>query len=293
MAKTKFFRVAVEGMTASDGRTIERQWLLDMAATYNPATFGARVNMEHIRGLSADGPFQAFGDVLALRTDEIEIEIAGKKEKRLALSAQIDPTDQLVKFNAARQKIYTSIEVEPNFAGQGKAYLLGLAVTDSPASLGTEALAFSATGTDGYAKTLKSVLDGRKQHATCHFSALTETSIELESESDSEGGETALDKLVSMFGKLLKPEQAKPDQQQQQATAASADNTVLLTALSDLTKGLADTRKADRAADDARFNRLTSEMAALKADIETTPNKHSQRPATPGGAGAGVVLTDC
>ena len=178
--KSKWFRVAVEGATASDGRTIERNWLLEMAASYNPATFGARVNMEHIKGYSAEGPFIAYGDVLAVRTEEVEIGLAGKTEKRLALYAQIDPTDQLIKFNKARQKIYTSIEIEPNFAGTGKCYLMGLAVTDNPASLGTEALKFTAKTDNEFAKQLKAALDARKQHATSLFSALIETTIEFE-----------------------------------------------------------------------------------------------------------------
>ncbi|MBV8972708.1 MAG: GPO family capsid scaffolding protein, partial [Sphingomonadaceae bacterium] len=46
---SKFFRVAVEGGT-SDGRVISRDWIEQMAATYNPATYGARISCEHIKG---------------------------------------------------------------------------------------------------------------------------------------------------------------------------------------------------------------------------------------------------
>jgi len=49
MAKTNFFRVAVEGATV-DGRVIERAWLEEMAASYAPATYTARINCEHIAG---------------------------------------------------------------------------------------------------------------------------------------------------------------------------------------------------------------------------------------------------
>jgi hypothetical protein len=42
----------------------------------------------------------------------------------------------------AGQKVYTSMEIQPNFANSGKCYLVGLAVTDDPASLGTEYLEF-------------------------------------------------------------------------------------------------------------------------------------------------------
>lgn len=142
MAKTKFFRVAVEGDTV-DGRKIEASWIKDIAATFDPKTYGARVNMEHIRGITDKAPFKAYGDVVAVRTAEVELNIGGKPTKKLALEAQLDVTDDLVAINRDKQKIYTSIEVQPNFANSNKAYLVGLAVTDSPASLGTEVLSFA------------------------------------------------------------------------------------------------------------------------------------------------------
>ncbi len=142
MPKTKSFIVAVEGDTV-DGRKIERSWLTDIAATYNRATYGARVNCEHILGISPDKPFCAYGDVLSCSTEEVTLTIGGKQQKKLALRAEIEANDDLVAMNARGQKIYTSIEVQPNFANTGKAGLVGLAVTDRPASLGTEALTFA------------------------------------------------------------------------------------------------------------------------------------------------------
>ena len=142
MPKTKTFCVAVEGPTV-DGRVIERNWLIEGAASYNRATYGARVNMEHIRGVTADKPFKAYGDVLAFSTADVEIELGGKKQKKLGLFAEIEAHDDLVAMTAAGQKVYTSIEVQPEFAGTGKAYIVGLAVTDSPASLGTDILTFA------------------------------------------------------------------------------------------------------------------------------------------------------
>ena len=137
--RSKWTRIAVEGAT-TDGRTIERSWIEDMASTYSPNTYGARINCEHIKGYLPKSDFGAYGDVLALKSEEVEI--AGAK--KLALLAQLQPNDMLLALNKAGQKIYTSIEVQPKFADSGKAYLVGLAVTDTPASLGTEALSFSA-----------------------------------------------------------------------------------------------------------------------------------------------------
>lgn len=142
---SKWFRVAVEGAT-TDGRNIEREWIQQMAAQYNTALYGARVNCEHIRGyapLSDTNPFGAYGDVTALKAEQV---VDGPLKGKLALYAQITPTQALLDLQKSRQKLYTSIEINFSFADTKQAYLIGLAVTDSPASLGTEMLAFAAGG---------------------------------------------------------------------------------------------------------------------------------------------------
>ena len=137
----KFFRVAVEGDIA-DHRdiVITRDWIEQMATSYDPALRGARINLEHINGIDPDGMFKAYGDVTALKSEEVEI----GGEKMLALYAEIDPTDELVALSKKRQKVYTSIEVHPKFKKTSGAYLMGLAITDTPAALGVEMLKFSA-----------------------------------------------------------------------------------------------------------------------------------------------------
>lgn len=137
--QSKWFCIAVAG-EAIDGRKIEQKWLQDMADTYNPKTYGARIWIEHFRGLHPDSSFGAYGDVLALKIDETEI----NGEKRKALFAQIEALQSLIDLNKKGQKIYTSIEVGENFAATGKAYLIGLGITDTPASLGTDRLNFSS-----------------------------------------------------------------------------------------------------------------------------------------------------
>lgn len=138
----KFVRVATEGAT-TDGRVITRQQIQEMADTYNPATYGARVFLEHYRGVLPDGPFRAYGDVRAAEARTVE-------EGKLALFAQVDPTNDLKELAKARQKVYTSVEIAPNFADSGKAYLVGLGITDSPASLGTEILTFAQQHPDHF-----------------------------------------------------------------------------------------------------------------------------------------------
>lgn len=134
--KTKFFKVAKEGATV-DGRTIQRIHLEQMAKNYNQEKYPARVWLEHYRTVMPDGIFKAYGDVIALKTEKDD-------DGKLLLLAQIDPTDDLKEINKKRQKMYSSVEIDTNFADTGEAYLMGLAVTDSPASLSTERLMFSA-----------------------------------------------------------------------------------------------------------------------------------------------------
>lgn len=140
--KTKPYLLATAGSTV-DGRNIDDKMLEEMASSYNPKTYGARLNIEHIRGISGDKPFRAYGDVLELSTSEVEVDFNGKKEKRLGLYGTFDVTDDAKALNDAGQKVYPSIEIEPNFGGKGFAYLMGCALTDSPASIATDRLQFN------------------------------------------------------------------------------------------------------------------------------------------------------
>lgn len=134
-------RVATSGPTV-DGREILPQELRDIAETYAPSKFTAVIWCEHERW------FGSHGTVFAVRLiEEGEDLDAGQ----VALEAQLKPNDRLLSLNDQGEKLFSSIEITPNFAGTGKAYLTGLAVTDSPASLGTQELYFSKkTGKDAY-----------------------------------------------------------------------------------------------------------------------------------------------
>jgi hypothetical protein len=128
-------RVATSGKTA-DGRTIEPADLRDMATSYDPATYTAVIWYEHIRYMGN------FGIVT-------ELKAASADNGKVALFAKLQPNDRLLEINKEAQKLFTSIEIEPNFADSGKPYLAGLAITDQPASLGTEALHFSRRASSG------------------------------------------------------------------------------------------------------------------------------------------------
>ena len=130
MAKlvTDFVKIAQSG-PCIDGRNIDAQWLTDMAETYDPAVYEARIWPDHIRWGNN------YGAVVELDARE--------GEGRTDLYARLAPNAQYVWENQFDQKLHFSIEVAPNFAETGRCYLAGLGITDSPASLGTDALKFS------------------------------------------------------------------------------------------------------------------------------------------------------
>ncbi|MBX9816271.1 MAG: hypothetical protein A4S12_07100 [Proteobacteria bacterium SG_bin5] len=295
---SKFFRVAVEGATA-DGRTIERQQLLDMAATYNRNTYAARVNMEHIRGITADPPFRALGDVIALKTEEITLDVAGTPEKKLALFAQIEPTDDLLKINAAKQKLFSSVEINPNFAASGKAYLMGLAVTDSPASLGTEMLQFVA----GQREKGADPLAARRSAPNTLFTAAEESAIEFE-EVAAIPGDAASRGFFEAAGAFFKNLVAQQQGAQPAPVPAPApspapaphspanDNDQRFAAIASGMEALVKGIDAMREEFSASLSTVKADVAKLNATIDNTaaPGQSARSSAT---GGNGQILADC
>lgn len=127
---TDWITIGTSGPTV-DGRNISEQMLLDAAETYDPEEYTAVISSDHMLWL-----FGNFGEVCKLRT-------AQDKKGRTALQAKIHPNRRLIEMNNQGQRMHTSMELNTNFADTGKTYLMGLAVTDEPASLGTTALKFS------------------------------------------------------------------------------------------------------------------------------------------------------
>ena len=131
----KRFRVAREGQTV-DGRELTGQEIQQMGASYSLEKYGARINLEHYSGWSPEPPFNAYGDVIKVE--------AVQEDGKWVLYNTLSALPNFVAMNKKGQKIYPSIEFYRNFAGTGIAYQVGLGLTDTPASLGTEPIKFSS-----------------------------------------------------------------------------------------------------------------------------------------------------
>jgi len=195
-------RVATSGTTA-DGREILPQELRDIAETYKPSKYTAVIWCDHERWSGSHGT--VFAVRLVEESDDLE-------EGQIALEAQLKPNDRLLYLNDQGQKLFSSIEITPNFAGSGKAYLTGLGVTDEPASLGTQELYFS-----------------KKTHKNAFYAA----SVELGSFEEEPQGEVG--KLIGLLTGLFKrfatasepaepttPTESKPPMDEATATALKA-----------------------------------------------------------------------
>ena len=272
---SKPFRVAQEGAT-TDGREITRQHIEQMAANYDPKKYGARVWLEHLRGLLPDGLFQALGDVVELTTQE--------EDGKLGLYASISPTPSLVEMNQKRQKIFSSIELDESFSDTGQAYMVGLAVTDSPASLGTEAMAFSA-------KAAHPLFAERKQKPGNLFTAAVEVELKFSEEPEDEGKPTLLSRVKDLLGKN---KQTNDNQ--------FADITAAVEAIAQSQQETMESFKQLKSVNGIStedFTKLQTDHTALlekftvlneKIENESNPN-YKRRP--PASGGNGETATDC
>lgn len=289
MAKTRFFRIAVEGATATDGRVITREMIDQSAAAYNTVTYTARINCEHLRGFSPEPPFNAYGSVIALKAEDFEITIDGAKQTRRALYGQFDANEQMVATVKADQKIFTSCEFQPDFAKTGKFGLVGLAITDNPASLGTEALKFSA---------FKPMWDARKSDPTNFFSACEENLFGLETppavveqDTAAAGAFAAMTAFFSRFtGGTQAPTPPAPPTPPVTPTPPANDNFA-----QQVTEGLGlinASLTALSAKLDSDVGSVRTDLTALQTRLSTTEAPGGQQ-RTPATGGDTTIVTDC
>ncbi|MEH5618389.1 GPO family capsid scaffolding protein [Enterobacter cloacae] len=274
--KAKRFRIGVEGAT-TDGREIQREWLEQMAASYNPEVYTALINLEHIKSYLPESTFNRYGRVTALVAEEIQ---DGPLKGKMALYADVEPTSSLVELVKKGQKLFTSMEVSPKFADTGKAYLVGLAATDDPASLGTGMLTFSASAAHN-------PLANRKQSPENLFTAAEETLIELEETQDEKPSLFA--RVTALFTKK---------EQTDDARFSDVHKAVELVATEQ--QNLSERTDKSLSDQDARISELESSLqeqqaafAELQQQLSREDSRKDYRQRAPGGDAPAGTLTNC
>ncbi|GGZ02782.1 GPO family capsid scaffolding protein [Novosphingobium colocasiae] len=277
--KTKPFLLATAGSTV-DNRTIDDKMLKEMASSYDPKTYGARLNIEHIRGISGDKPFRSYGDVIELSTAEVEVNFNGKTEKRLGLFGVLDVTDDAKALNDAGQKVYPSIEIEPNFAGKGFAYLMGCALTDSPAAIATDRLAFN-----------------RHLPGTIQLSRDVSALIEFAADADPADGTGLFASLKSVLdgfaAKIAPPKAEEKPSSEPEAKPGALDFAQLTPLLEQLTGTIDKQFTTLRTEFRTEVDGLAVQLAAFKQERESEPAPTYKRRPLANGQNGNFAKTDC
>ena len=269
----KFFRVVVEGAT-TDGRRVDRQMIEQMAKNYDPEYYCALINIEHLRSIYPDSTFKRYGKIAATKSEEIT---EGKLKGKLALFAQLEPTDDLLTLNKSKQKLFSSVEIAPSFADTNEAYLVGLAVTDDPASLGTELLEFSA-------KAQHNPLTSRKQSPTNLFTSAEECEIDLEFDDQDNSLSEKFTQISETVKGLFTQKQGK-DQQLFKQIGDAIENLV------ELHKQANQETEQTLSTLSAEIKQLKQDIASAKTSLSKIPDSHSRPTAT--GVNTNEITTDC
>lgn len=282
MAKkvTDWVRLAVEGAT-TDGRVIEREWLTGAAKAYNPDVYGARINCEHVKGYApmngTNGmSFGAYGDIVEVKTEVLQE--PEKLKGKVALLGRLAPNDDLIALNKKGQKVYSSIEITPSFADTGTPYLLGMAVTDSPASLGTSYLQFCAQNPEQSPLARFHTVDGAVFTAAEEFSF----SVAEDAQEQNNSG-------TQLFSRISEMLFSSSRRQTRDTTDLQNAVELLATSQRDAMNDIDDLKLSARDYQQLRqdYSQLRKDHDDLKALLAKQPeHSFSQRPPATGGNGA-------
>ncbi len=284
MAKkvSKFFRIGVEGDTC-DGRIISGNDIQEMAESFDPRVYGCRINLEHIRGLFPDDDFKRLGDVVELKAEIIDDDSA--LNGKWALFARITPTDDLIAMNKKLQKVYTSMEIQPNFANTGKCYLVGLAVTDDPASLGTEYLEFCRNAKHN-------PLQRFKANPENVFSAATLAELEFEDVPDTVLNSLA-DKVKAIFSRKQVSDDARLNDVHEAVTTVSEHVQTNLTKQDERLSAMETAFATFKQELTGKVEETSQAFSDLKTTLDKTESFSQPRRTKASGGGGDELLTDC
>ncbi|KLX34739.1 baseplate assembly protein W [Escherichia coli] len=239
-----------------------------------------------------------YGSLLASMIDqpqtpalELQIKVAcymaddSALKGKWALFAKITPTDDLIAMNKAAQKVYTSMEIQPNFANTGKCYLVGLAVTDDPASLGTEYLEFCRTAKHNPLNRFKLSPENLISVAT---------PVELEFEDLPETVFTALtEKVKSIFGRKQASDDARLNDVHEAVTAVAEHVQEKLSATEQRLAEMETAFSALKQAVTDRADETSQAFTRLKNSLDHTESLTQQRRSKATGGGGDGLMTNC
>lgn len=276
--KTDWRVIGVSGETA-DGRTILAKELQEMAEQYDPEIYGARINLEHLNFLFPDFA-GGYGDVV-----ELKAEPWAKDETKTALLAKLNITESLQKLWDSGQKIYTSMEITPRFADTNKAYLTGLAITDTPASLGT-----TANYTAAKTKAEEKIFTAYRQTETQEIAMTKPQDSNQDSNKDSnqadntvkplteEHAESIFSRLFAKyFGKKEKPETIPENTPETTGQAGDSQDYAKSEELDAMRQKYSQAAQIIEKLDEkieaqqTEYNALRAEFDKFKAEIEAAP----------------------
>lgn len=282
----KRFRVAREGQTV-DGRSLSQQQIIDMSETYDPVEYTARINCEHMSGrwsgLNSNYDVGALGDIIKVDHQMETFKQNGVDVQLMCLYATLSVLPDLVEANKQGKKIFTSIEFYPNFADTDRAYLVGLAVTDQPASRGIEPLKFNrnadALCTDPNDQELILMTKDKSNPAADNTTTEDQPKQQPENTQDLNNqseGDSFLQKMTAMFAS-------------KKSGMSAQEQDLVLQSFKTLNEKTDDVAKENEG--------LQTELSELKADFEEFKTQLSTQPATnltntPPITGGGAQLTE-
>lgn len=264
----KKFRVAVSGATV-DGRKLEPEHLREAAANYSPEVYGARVNIEHYLSPYPGSDFGVMGDVVALSVDDIT---SGPLAGRTALYAEIEPSERMKQMTDKGEKVYSSIELHPQFALNGRAYVVGLAMTDTPASLGTERLKFTAQ------QRAQVMAFSNQQTEPPMFTEAMEAEVIELTQQRSEEGKQWFSRVMVLIGKGRKSDGEQFSQVREAVENVAQSHADLLDRFSALEQSSGEASQ--------KVEKLTGELTTLRQQLQAQDSNPASRFAATGGNGA-------
>lgn len=267
-----------------DGRDITPTMLTQAAKNYKPSTYKALIWPEHYRWIN-------LGGIEELRT-------ADNDEGGIDLFAIMNPNDYYRAFNQQEQKLFSSMELTPNFRGAGEWYLTGSAATDSPASAGTTEVRFTADSA------VKGVLYSTFTEITDHqfnddqppgwFTRFAEK-LHLTKHSDEDTmNKEAQDALIAKFAAMERDLAALKLEKAASTEKPSEDYTAALTKIEALSAEI-ETFKSEKTEDAAKLLKFSEDFAALQTEFKKAVGEQNGTDAGEHfSAGAGEsIQTDC